>query len=311
MISCTEFIPLYSELFKYLEELGGHDEVVRYWEYISDTYVADLLGKEVKGKGIRGCWDYWAKALNEEACDFHMELDEKKGTFSIDMRYCPSRGRLNEFEHMEPYYDYCGHCALLYSRQLEKYGIRLERFDMSQVENAKCFECYRIMPKLIPRDCKDEKLIMDVKASENEYFHRDFHISGERGLRYVGEKFGDDAVVEYLKRFTKAYFAPLIEKIKKNGLCEMKKHIESMYKIEKCPENVNCVLEEETLTVTVSECPGVFYMKTSGYEPSRWYIENTRTVNSVIAEECGYKFELVSYNEDNGASKYKFIKKEK
>ena len=33
MISCTEFIPVYSELFKYLEEeKGGHDEVVRYWE---------------------------------------------------------------------------------------------------------------------------------------------------------------------------------------------------------------------------------------------------------------------------------------
>ena len=30
MISCTEFIPLYSELFKYLEDIGGHDEVVRY-----------------------------------------------------------------------------------------------------------------------------------------------------------------------------------------------------------------------------------------------------------------------------------------
>ena len=120
MISCTEFIPLYSELFKYLEELGGHEEVVRYWEYISDTYVAELLGSAVSGKGLRGCWEYWAKSLSEEACDFRMELDEPEGTFSIDMRRCPSRGMLNALSHMEPYYDYCGHCAVLYSRQLKK-----------------------------------------------------------------------------------------------------------------------------------------------------------------------------------------------
>lgn len=304
MISCTEFIPLYSELFKYLEELGGHEEVVRYWEYISDTYVADLLGKEVKGKGIRGCWDYWEKSLNEEACDFRMEMDEKEGIFSIDMRYCPSRGRLNEFQHIEPYHDYCGHCALLYSRQLEKYGIIMEEFDMSKISEARCFERYRIKPEFIPEDCKGEKLVMDVKASENEYFHRDFHISGERGLRYVGERFGDAAVVEYLKRFTKAYFAPLIEEVKKNGLCEMKKHIESIYEIEKKKENVNCKLEDGKLVVKVSECPGVIYMKSAGYEPSEWYIENTRTVNRVIAEESGYEFELISYDESNGAAEY-------
>ena len=28
MISCTEFIPLYSEFFKFLEKRGGHDAVM-------------------------------------------------------------------------------------------------------------------------------------------------------------------------------------------------------------------------------------------------------------------------------------------
>lgn len=308
MISCTEFIPLYSELFKYLEDLGGHDEVVRYWEYISDTYVADLLGKEVAGKGIRGCWDYWAKSLNEEACDFRMEMDEKEGTFSIDMRYCPSRGRLNEYKHIEPYYDYCGHCAILYSRQLKKYGIVNEEFDMSKISEAKCSERYRIKPEFIPRDCRGEKLVMDVKASDNEYFHRDFHISGDRGLRYVGENYGDGAVREYLRRFTEAYFAPLIKKVKKGGLSAMKEHIENIYLTEKCLANVTCTLMSGTLTVKVSECPGVVYMKSRGYEPSKWYIENTRTVNNVIAEKTGFRFELISYDESNGAAEYIYKK---
>ena len=308
MVSCTEFIPLYSELFKYLEERGGHDEVVRYWEYISDTYVADLLGKEVEGKGLRGCWDYWAKSLNEEACDFRMELDEKEGCFSIDMRYCPSRGRLNAYEHMEPYHDYCGHCAVLYARQLEKFGIYSSEFDMSKVSEAKCFECYKIKPEFVPDDCKGEKLVMDVKASDNEYFHRDFHISAKRGLEYVGEKYGDDAVEDYLTRFAKVYYAPLAEKVKTNGLSALREHIENIYAAEKASGNVKCKLSENELTVSVSECPGVKYIRDSGNDPTKWYIELTRTVNKAIADMCGLRFELLSYNEEDGATEYIFRK---
>ena len=48
MVSCTEFIPLYSELFKYLHNLGGKEEVLKYWNYISDKYVEPRLGEEVK-----------------------------------------------------------------------------------------------------------------------------------------------------------------------------------------------------------------------------------------------------------------------
>ncbi len=32
MISCTEFIPAYSELFKFLHERGGREAVVKFWE---------------------------------------------------------------------------------------------------------------------------------------------------------------------------------------------------------------------------------------------------------------------------------------
>jgi len=306
MISCTEFIPAYSELFKYLEEKGGHDEVLRYWNYISDTYVADLLGKEVKGKGLRGCWDYWSKSLNEEACDFVMELDEEKGTFSIDMKACPSRGRLNALTYMDPYYDYCGHCAVLYARQLKKYGIETDIVDLSRTDKAQCLLTYKCDKKDVKNS---EKLIMERKASDNEYFHRDFHISGERGLRYLGENYGTRDVCGYLTRFAKAYYQPLIEKIRKNGLVELKKHIEEIYAVEKASQNVKCILTESELRVSISECPAVKYMKESGYEPSGWYIEETRTVKGVIAEESGYGFEMISYNAENGAAEYRFFKK--
>ncbi|HHW32487.1 MAG TPA: hypothetical protein GXX20_12600 [Clostridiaceae bacterium] len=137
MISCTEFIPLYSELFKYIDEKDGHDAVIKYWEHISDTYVANLLGKLVEEKGMDGCWEYWSKALNEEAADFIMMYDDEKQVLTTEMRYCPSKGMLLKLKHMEPYYDYCGHCKVLYSRVLEKYGILTEG-DHSEVDRARC-----------------------------------------------------------------------------------------------------------------------------------------------------------------------------
>ncbi len=304
MISCTEFIPLYSELFKYLEELGGKAEVEKYWEYISENYTSKFLGNEVSEYGLRGCWNYWSKSLNEEACDFEMGLDEKEGKFFINMIKCPSKGKLIEIEHIEPYYDYCGHCPALYTPQLKKFGIEADVMDFSKVDCAACYLSYKTTEK--KED--GEVLYMKRSASDNEYFHRDFHISAKRGVEYVGNKFGDECVTEYLTRFAKVYYAPLISLVKKNGLSEMKEYIEETYAAEKKPENVSCSLSENELHVRVSECPGVTYIKERGFEPTKWYKDLTETVNSVIAEEAGFGFEMISYSEENGAAEYRFFK---
>ncbi len=105
MISCTEFIAAYSELFKYLEKRGGKEAVLDFWNYLSDNFLGNLHDLVVEN-GIRGCWLYWSHTLNEEAADFTMELDEEAGEFRIIMHHCPSKGRLIEWKHVEPYPDY-------------------------------------------------------------------------------------------------------------------------------------------------------------------------------------------------------------
>ena len=136
MISCAEFIPAYSEVFKYLEELGGEEAVVDFWHHLSDNFLNNL--RELVGEhGIRGCWLYWSHTLNEEAADFTMELDEEAGEFRIIMQHCPSKGRLLEYDHIEPYHDYCAHCDVLYRRVLAPLGYECT-LDMSQCDQAKC-----------------------------------------------------------------------------------------------------------------------------------------------------------------------------
>ena len=136
MICCTDFIPAYDELFKFLDKRGGHDEVVKFWEHISDVYLQNLR-ELVAEHGLRGCWIYWSRTLNEEAADFAIELDEEAGEYRTKMHRCPSKGRLLDTPHIEPYYDYCGHCPVLYRRVLEPLGFEYIK-DMSQVDQARC-----------------------------------------------------------------------------------------------------------------------------------------------------------------------------
>lgn len=136
MISCTEFIPVYSELFKFIEKKGGQQAVLDYWQHIGEKGLEQLRSLVVEN-GLKGCFMYWSHTLNEEAADFTMTLDEDKSIFRIDMHYCPSKGRLLQYRHIEPYHSYCGHCDVLYRHVLEQLGYSYT-YDMTNCEKASC-----------------------------------------------------------------------------------------------------------------------------------------------------------------------------
>jgi hypothetical protein len=93
MISCTEFIPAYSEGFTFIESRGGRQQVEEFWNVLSGLYLKDSLSRLIADEGLEGCFAYWAHTLNEEAADFTMVLDEIKGEFRIDMRRDADSGR--------------------------------------------------------------------------------------------------------------------------------------------------------------------------------------------------------------------------
>jgi hypothetical protein len=136
VISCTEFIPAYSELFKFLDSKGGKKAVVEFWETLSDSFLNNLRDLAAK-KGLEGCFEYWSHTLTEEAADFRMTLDEDKGCFEIEMRHCPSMGRLLDEKHITAYEHYCQHCDTLYRRVLEPLGFEY-KIDLSNCKNAAC-----------------------------------------------------------------------------------------------------------------------------------------------------------------------------
>lgn len=326
MISCTEFIPLYSEFFKFLESKGGHDEVLKYWYNISDKNLGNktnpnsLASKCEKFGGFKGAIAYWNHTLTEEACDLFEFRDYNKNIYFSHMRHCPSRGILNALDHVEPYYDYCSHCNVIYQRVLKNYGIVYDR-DNSKIENAECCSVLYEEGKKPDFDfttIKDDALlklkgqdgieIIDMKAEDNKYLHRDFHISGDKAIQYCADNFGHDKAINFLTTYVKHFYAPKINDAKERGLIAVKEWIEDTYEKEEASHLLKTELSEDKLTVTIEKSPVIEYVRSINQEVSKYYIEQTRTLYKVFSDEAGFNFTLEYYNEKDGSTKFTFEK---
>lgn len=330
MISCTEFIPLYSEFFRFLEEREGFDAVMRYWLFISGRNVGNRANpnslvsnlERSKDDPLKGAWQYWCRALAEEASDTIRLYNPKEGYVLSRMRHCPSRGRLNALEHIEPYYAYCEHCGVVYAPTLKEFGIVSER-DHSKVADAECrsfmyYEGHRPNVDFDYTTITDEEMhklaeetgseIIDMQAGDNKYLHRAFHNSSDAALLFCGENYGDEAVKEFMTAYTKRYYAPQIEDAKTRGLVAVKEWLESVYAAEEASEVLHTDLRDNELTVNIDYCPGMAYMRSINREPCKWYVEETRTLYAAFAEEAGLDFKL-DYFEDSGKTCFHFIKR--
>ena len=310
MISCTEFIPAYSELFSFLEDKYGREEVDRFWEYLfAPTGSGIPLINFILKEGIRGCYSYWSGTLNEEAADFTMYLNEKKGWYMLVMHHCPSKGRLIELKDelgITPYHDYCLHCDS-YRSAVEKIGLKYV-FNCVESDKAAC-SILIYDPKVF--DGKTyvdaDTLVMDRRAADNEYFHPDFHSSMNMGIDYLGNKGGRAEVIEYLNRYTDNVYAKLKDKIKSQGVNAIKEKILDTYEKEKALDAVSVNIDENgALTVEVKYCPAVRHLKATGRAVSEWFSYSTETVMKRLADFAGVRFAMLSYDKETGSARYVF-----
>lgn len=310
MISCTEFIPAYSELFSYIDETYGRDEVDRFWKYLfAPTGEGIPLIGYVEREGIRGCFSYWSGSLNEEAADFTMMLNEKAGWFKIKMHRCPSKGRLLALADdigITPYRDYCLHCDS-YRLATSKVGLDYI-YDFDGVECAACTLLITDPKRFDGRVIVDENTeIMERRAADNEYFHRDFHSSMNMGIEYLGANYGDEAVCAYLTRYTRNVYRKEIEEIKSKGILAMERKIRDTYAKEKAEDALTIEHKDGRMTVTVAYSPAVRHLTATGRKVSAWYPYTTTVVMQVLAAHAGLQFKMEEYDEKTGRARYTFF----
>jgi len=307
MISCTEFIPCYSALFQWLEDRHGRAEVDRLWKYLffpdgKGIPLIDYIQKD----GLRGCWNFWAEALDEEAADYTQYLNEKRGFFVNRIQNCPSKGGLlkqQEKTGVPPYRDYCLHCDS-YRSAVEKAGL-CYIFNFRETDLACC-------EKLISDPAVfDGRIILDadtqirqVFGAQNEYFHLDFHSSMNMCMEYLGSRHGTDAVHAFLAHYTRTCLAHVIADVKQRGLCALEELLLHTYRAEKAPQVLQLQRSDDRLQVRISACPGITYLRQTGREVSQWFRCTTDTVMETIAADSGLQYRPHFYDEHTGAAEY-------
>ena len=332
MISCTEFIPAYSELFKYIDQKSGRQAVYDFWEDLFQPGNSPLDGLIRQFGRLRGCWENWYVVYTEEACDNTMLYNEEEGWMLACMHHCPSKGRFRKLGYMEPFEEYCKHC--------DSYDIVFKKHGVGHVMDYRGNECAKCREIMFDPDkfCGDPKAILDAmyqcemegcKFGEDpslcpmnrpgtkalhttsdayKYLHRDFHNSMALGMEYIFKHYGENGLREYLEQFTLAFHKPLLAKANAEGLKAIADYLTWLYNEEEAADALQMRVSEDVLDVTILYCPAVKHFKSREFTPHPCYERGTSVVYDVIARESGLGFEMISYDHSTGAAKFRFWK---
>jgi len=142
------------------------------------------------------------------------------------------------------------------------------------------------------------------RASDNEYLHKDFHGALSAGIDYLDQRYGEQAVRDYLRQFALAFYAPLREALRRRGLEVLREHFERLYAAEDGQVRVRATDDE--LVLEVAACPAVTHMRERGYAVARLFHETTKAVNEAICEGSDFAAELVEYDPQTGRSVQRF-----
>ena len=312
MISCTEFILSYNELFAFLDRKYGRAEVDRLWDFLfQPTGKGIPLINFVRKDGIKGCVDYWSGTLTEESSEVTFLYNLQEGWFMTKMHQCPSKGRLlalKETLGIEPYPHYCDHCDY-YRAALEKEGLTWIR-DHLDVDKAGCTCVIWDTKKFKGVMHMDENtVIQEFHAADHEYFHPDFHSSMNMGIEYLGQFHGKEDIHDYLVSFTRNVYKPVMEKMREDPIGALAQKLRDTYKAEKAEDALELVQTEHALLVTIAHCPAVKHLRQTGRDVSQWFSMTTTVVMETLTQAGGLQFELEYYHPETGAARYRIEKK--
>ena len=127
-------------------------------------------------------------------------------------------------------------------------------------------------------------------------------------MNYIYDNFGKNALINYLKQYSRAYYKPLNQKLKagdKNALIE---YFRDIYEKEEWP--VKIITKGDTIEITQDACPGLSYIRSKGWKPCPCYRETYDTLYSTLCEGTSFEYILEYFNDETGACKQIFILKE-
>lgn len=154
------------------------------------------------------------------------------------------------------------------------------------------------------------KETMRRHAADNHYLHRDFHTSLSGGIDFLAEQYGGSALEAYLARIGREFYAPLIARIRQQGLSAVEAEFHRVYAQEEdCPDAYRARRLQYTLFIDVLYCPAVRHIRAIGAEVSPYFSATTSAVWRAICEGAGIGYMMLAYEERTGAACHWFYEK--
>ena len=139
--------------------------------------------------------------------------------------------------------------------------------------------------------------------------HKDFHGGMSYLIKFIRENHGEEHMKKFFSDSAVYLYKPLIDRIKKNGLSEIKKHYQKVFNMEEGKYSLESDGDREII-FKVDRCPAIWHMKDTGSDIDKDYCYcSTELANSAIARECDFKFS-VAYDQDKGQCVQKFWKEQ-
>ena len=128
--------------------------------------------------------------------------------------------------------------------------------------------------------------VLDCKATDHVYLHRDFHGALCYGIKYLDDHYGPEATTEYLRQVGRNCYAPLSQQLKGEGLTALQNHWNDVF----TKEGGKFTLEQQggVLVLTVQECPAIAHLKKINQFFTPRFCETTAVVNKTLCSQAGY-----------------------
>ena len=146
--------------------------------------------------------------------------------------------------------------------------------------------------------------IIERKASDNKYLHRDFHISMNMLMEYICKEYGSAALIEYLVQFAQEFHSKRKECMQKGDLGCLEKYFREVYEKEEWPVQID--FKNDVIVISQESCPGISHLQKSGHKPIEQYIETYTTVYRTLCQDTPYEYVMESFNPDTGKCRQRF-----
>ncbi len=135
-------------------------------------------------------------------------------------------------------------------------------------------------------DPNESLRVLDCKATDHAYLHKDFHGALCYAIKYLDDNFTPEITREYLAEVGRTCFAPLIKRLQAEGLPALEEHWKEVF----TKEGGRFTLEyrDGVLVLTVHECPAIAHLKKIGQFFTPRYCETTVVVNETICKAAGH-----------------------